>query len=202
MAALDSPSLSATTAGSIPDCSSVEAWKCRRPWSVISGQPALLVILSTTRAMTVGRCHASTPCRRKTTGSAPSPVRSQFRFAWRGDFGSSTIVSLSMSMLPLCSYEADATGCPSPPGAGGGRASGGLDLLHCCRSLRQPVTLIAHLRLDSALYAPAPTRQPGQSGRPALKGPRRPSLKTLMDLTDVPWIVAAFSWYDGTTRTV
>ncbi len=114
MAALDCPSLSATTAGSIPDCSSVEAWKCRRPWSVISGQPALLVILSTTRAMTVGRCHASTPCRRKTTGSAPSPVRSQFRFAWRGDFGSSTIVSLSMSMLPLCSYEADALAAHRP----------------------------------------------------------------------------------------
>ena len=42
-----------------------------------------------------------------------------------------------------------------------------LDLLHCCQSLRQPVTLIARLRLDSALYAPAPPRQPGQNGRAA-----------------------------------
>ena len=49
-----------------------------------------------------------------------------------------------------------------------------LDLLHCCHSLRQPVTLIARLRLDAALYATAPTRQPGQNGRPPLTGPRRP----------------------------
>ena len=35
-----------------------------------------------------------------------------------------------------------------------------LDLLHCCQSLREPVTLIARLRLDAALYAPAPPRQP------------------------------------------
>ena len=47
--------------------------------------------------------------------------------------------------------------------------------------LREPVTLIARLRLDAALYAPAPIRQPGQNGRPALKGPRRPSLKSLLD---------------------
>ena len=77
-----------------------------------------------------------------------------------------------------------------------------LDLLHCCQSLREPVTLIARLRLDAALYAPAPTRQPGQNGRPALKGPRRPSLKTLLDQADVPWTLAAVAWYDGTTRTV
>ena len=77
-----------------------------------------------------------------------------------------------------------------------------LDLLHCCQSLREPVTLIARVRLDAALYAPAPPRPPGQTGRPALKGPRRPSLKTLLDQADVPWTVAAVSWYDGTTRTV
>ena len=32
-----------------------------------------------------------------------------------------------------------------------------LDLLHCCRSLREPVTLIAQLSGDAALYAPAPS---------------------------------------------
>ena len=31
-----------------------------------------------------------------------------------------------------------------------------LDLFHCCQSLAQPVTLIARLRLDAALCAPAP----------------------------------------------
>ena len=65
-----------------------------------------------------------------------------------------------------------------------------LDLLHCCQSLREPVTLVARLRLDAALYAPAPTRQPGQNGRPPLKGPRRPSLKTFLDQADVAWTVA------------
>ncbi len=77
-----------------------------------------------------------------------------------------------------------------------------LDLLHCCQSLRQPVTLIARLRLDAALYAPAPPRQPGQNGRPPLKGERRPSLKTFLDQDQVTWTVAAVAWYDGTTRIV
>ena len=75
-----------------------------------------------------------------------------------------------------------------------------LDLLHCCQSLRQLVTLIARLRLDAALYAPAPPRPPGQKGRSALKGHRRPSLKTLLDQDHVAWTVAAVSWYDGTIR--
>ena len=77
-----------------------------------------------------------------------------------------------------------------------------LDLLHCCQSLREPVTLIARLRLDAALYAPAPARQSGQNGRPALKGPRRPSLKTLLDRTDVTWDSVSVDWYDGATRIV
>ena len=77
-----------------------------------------------------------------------------------------------------------------------------LDLLHCCQSLRAPVTLIARLRLDAALYAPAPLRPPGQNGRPPLKGPRRPSLKTLLEQADVTWESAAVDWYDGTTRIV
>ena len=77
-----------------------------------------------------------------------------------------------------------------------------LDLLHCCQSLREPVTLIARLRLDAALYAPAPAREPGQNGRPPLKGPRRPPLKTLLDHADVTWDRAEVAWYDGATRIV
>ena len=75
-----------------------------------------------------------------------------------------------------------------------------LDLLHCCQSLREPVTLIARLRL----YAPAPAsaRQPRQNGRTALKGPRRPSLKTLLDHADVTWDSVSVDWYDGTIRIV
>ena len=77
-----------------------------------------------------------------------------------------------------------------------------LDLLHCCQSLREPVTLIARLRLDAALYAPTPPRPPGQKGRSALKGPRRPSLKTLLDQPQVTWASSEVAWYDDTTRTV
>ena len=76
------------------------------------------------------------------------------------------------------------------------------DLRHCCQSLRQPVTLIARLRLDAALYAPAPPRQPGQNGRPPLKGQRRPSLQSFLDQDHAPWTVAAVAWYDGATRIV
>ena len=74
-----------------------------------------------------------------------------------------------------------------------------LDLLHCCQSLREPVTLIARLRLDAALYAPAPARQPG---RPPLKGLRRPSLKVLLDQPQATWASVAVAWSDGATRTV
>ena len=61
--------------------------------------------------------------------------------------------------------------------------------------LLKPVTLI--LRLDAALYAPAPPRQPGQNGRPPLKGPRRPPLKVFLEQTDVTWASAEVAWYDG-----
>ena len=77
-----------------------------------------------------------------------------------------------------------------------------LDLLHCCQSLREPVTLIARLRLDAALYAPAPARQPGQQGRPPLKGARRPALKTILEQPQATWASVAVAWYDGATRTV
>jgi hypothetical protein len=44
-----------------------------------------------------------------------------------------------------------------------------LKLLFRCRSLSRPVTFITRLRLDAALYEPAPPRQRGQRGRPRLK---------------------------------
>ena len=91
---------------------------------------------------------------------------------------------------------------PAPPGPGGRQQLCRAGSAHCCQSLRQPVALIARLRLDAALYAPAPARQPGQNGRPALKGPRRPPLKTLLDNANVTWANSEVAWYDGTTRTV
>ncbi len=43
--------------------------------------------------------------------------------------------------------------------ADGGYAS--LKLLERCRSLSEPITFITRLRLDAALYEPAPPRYPG-----------------------------------------
>ena len=54
-----------------------------------------------------------------------------------------------------------------------------LKLLDRCRRLRKPITFITRLRLDAALYEPAPPRYPGQIGRPRLKGERLPNLSVL-----------------------
>ena len=56
-----------------------------------------------------------------------------------------------------------------------------LKLLDRCRSLSQPVTFITRLRLDAALYEPAPPRRPGQLGRPRLKGERLPNLSVVAE---------------------
>jgi len=51
-----------------------------------------------------------------------------------------------------------------------------LRLLARCITLPQPITVITRLRLDAALYEPAPPRLPGQIGRPRQKGKRLPTL--------------------------
>jgi DDE superfamily endonuclease len=59
------------------------------------------------------------------------------------------------------------------------RAYASLKLLDRCRRLKKPITFITRLRLDSALYEPAPPRKPGQRGRPRLKGERLPNLSVV-----------------------
>jgi len=50
-----------------------------------------------------------------------------------------------------------------------------LRLLASCRRFSpRPVTFVTRLRLDAALYDPAPPRRAGQLGRPRLKGERLP----------------------------
>ena len=51
-----------------------------------------------------------------------------------------------------------------------------LTLLARCRELPNPITVVTRLRLDAALYDPAPPRRPGQPGRPRVKGKRQPRL--------------------------
>ncbi len=66
----------------------------------------------------------------------------------------------------------------------------------------QPFTLITPLRLDANLFAPAPARPPGQTGRPRVKGAALPKLTArLADPTTV-WTRRAILWYDGRLRQV
>ena len=77
-----------------------------------------------------------------------------------------------------------------------------LELLAACQRLRQPVTMITRLRLDAALYDPAPPKKAGQRGRPPKKGKRQPTLATRLDDPTTDWSDTAVRWYGGRTRTV
>ena len=77
-----------------------------------------------------------------------------------------------------------------------------LDLLSFCQTMTHPVTFITRLRLDAALYEPAPPRLPGQMGRPRLKGERLPVLRELLECPDTGWTTMSVAWYDGAIRTV
>jgi hypothetical protein len=73
-----------------------------------------------------------------------------------------------------------------------------LDLLHACQTLPNPVTLITRLRLDAALYAPAPAY--AGVGRPRKKGARLPSLQTVLTSPKTRWRQVTVKWYDGQQR--
>ena len=77
-----------------------------------------------------------------------------------------------------------------------------LELLHSCQSLPEPVIFISRLRLDAALFEPAPPRLPGQIGRPRVKGQRLPSPGQLLDHPDVSWTRLSIPWKDGPDRTL
>ena len=65
------------------------------------------------------------------------------------------------------------------------------------------ITVITRLRLDAALYEPIPERQPGQMGRPRLKGKRLPTLASLIKASDTHWQrVRLTRWYSETQREV
>lgn len=66
------------------------------------------------------------------------------------------------------------------------------------------ISMVARLRLDAALSDPVPAREAGQNkkGRPAVKGPRQPTLaKRLIDPTTV-WEKRTVAWSGGITRPV
>ena len=78
-----------------------------------------------------------------------------------------------------------------------------LKLLDRCRSLSDPITFITRLRLDAALYEPAPPRYPGQIGRPRLKGSRLPNLSEIAQDPDTIWkSITVANWYGKAQRSI
>jgi hypothetical protein len=78
-----------------------------------------------------------------------------------------------------------------------------LEFLAACRSWRTPVAVVTRLRLDAALYEPAPPRRPRQHGRPRLKGARLPTLAAVAADPATAWAeVTVARWYGRERRTV
>jgi hypothetical protein len=78
-----------------------------------------------------------------------------------------------------------------------------LEFLARCRALPTPVSVVTRLRLDAALYEPAPPRRPRQNGRPRRKGARLPTLAaTAADPATVWTPVTVAAWYGHGARTV
>jgi hypothetical protein len=78
-----------------------------------------------------------------------------------------------------------------------------LEFLAACRAWRAPVTVVTRLRLDAALYDPAPPRRPGQTGRPRLKGLRQPTLAAVAADPDTAWTALTMAqWYGAGARAV
>jgi hypothetical protein len=76
-----------------------------------------------------------------------------------------------------------------------------LDLLAALA--RYGLICITRLRLDAALYEPAPPRQPGTVGRPRIKGARRPNLSVILTDERTRWVQATVpGWYGEGARVV
>ncbi len=68
---------------------------------------------------------------------------------------------------------------------------------------RRGVACITRLRLDAALYDPAPPRLPGTNGRPRTKGKRLATLSVVLADPATPWqCVTVTGWYGGGERIV
>jgi hypothetical protein len=75
-----------------------------------------------------------------------------------------------------------------------------LELLAAGQGLPLPVTMVTRLRLDAALYDPAPPRQAGQRGAPRKKGARQPNLSARIADPTTVWTEHTLAWYGRTTR--
>jgi DDE superfamily endonuclease len=70
-------------------------------------------------------------------------------------------------------------------------------------AVRHAVCVITRLRLDAALYEPAPPRKPRQNGRPRKKGKRLPTLEKVLSESMTHWkSVTMANWYGEGERRV
>jgi hypothetical protein len=75
--------------------------------------------------------------------------------------------------------------------------------LEWLEAVRQVACVITRLRLEAALYAPAPPRQVKQNGRPRKKGKRLPPLAHLVADETTSWAnVTMEDWYGVGPREV
>jgi hypothetical protein len=82
----------------------------------------------------------------------------------------------------------------------GDSAYAALEFLHACQTLAQPVTVITRLRLDAALYEPAPPYS--GRGRPRKKGKRLPTPQHLLHSPHTHWTRLPVIWYDHHPRDI
>ena len=76
-----------------------------------------------------------------------------------------------------------------------------LDLLAALA--RRGLTCVTRLRLDAALYEPAPPREPGTIGRPRTKGARLPNLAVILADERTRWAeVTVPGWYGEADRAI
>ena len=70
-------------------------------------------------------------------------------------------------------------------------------------AVRHQVAVITRLRLDAALFEPAPPRRPGTVGRPRCKGDRLPTLQARLDDPNTRWQqLTVNAWYASGKRTL
>jgi hypothetical protein len=70
-----------------------------------------------------------------------------------------------------------------------------LELLSRATGLKVPVVMITRLRLDAALYDPAPPREKGKKGAPRKKGKRQPTLAARLADPTTAWERVNVAWY-------
>jgi hypothetical protein len=78
-----------------------------------------------------------------------------------------------------------------------------IELLDQISRRQRPVTMVTRLRLDAALYEPAPEREPGTMGRPRKKGKRLPTLAGVAADAQTSWRrITVARWYSRGARPV